>query len=292
MSIYYDPSDMLIVNTYCEYYICILRQCIHPDMNIICGNKEYDGNAIRIEFNYEHTLVKQGGRDSYGAIEGKILSDKVPYLVRIDRYDILNKADIIIDYSIPNIINVASSGLYNEFAKKMIYISPSIFSSTSAKEDQEGPRSIDILTTFINTDQARRAELIRRLQPLPHVNRNDCFEKEALRALYKNTKILINIHQTDHHHTFEELRVLPALECGVIVISEISPLHTHIPYHDYVIWETYDGIIDKVKDILNNYDKYYDMIFNTPKMVKLEELHDANVARLSSAVLSASNTQM
>jgi hypothetical protein len=303
--IYYDSKRYGCDKIYRDYYVSVIKTILtrYPDLNlnIICGDDCYtfdnENKTIRVEFNYEHTLVQQGGRDSYGAVQGNIMAEyfpsgasgeSMPYLVRIDRYNILNIGDIIIDYSIPNIVNIRSVDIYNDFLKRMVYISPSIYELHFKKEN----RSIDILTTFIKTDQPRRAELIRRLQPLPHVNRNDCFEKEALQELYKNTKILINIHQTDHHHTFEELRVLPALECGVIVISEISPLHTHVPYHDYIIWETYDGIIDKVKDIFGNYDRYYDMIFNTPKMVKLEELHDANIERLSSAVLSASNIQM
>ena len=70
---------------------------------------------------------------------------------------------------------------------------------------------------------------------ITYINVNNCFEKDKLQTLYKNTKILINIHQTDHHHTFEELRVLPALQCGVLVICEHSPLSNLIPGNDYII---------------------------------------------------------
>ena len=86
--------------------------------------------------------------------------------------------------------------------------------------------------------------------------------------MYSSTKIILNIHQTDHHHTFEELRVLPALLSGVIVICEESPLKEHIPYKDYVVWCNYDEIINVTKDVLSNYEKYYELLFSS----KLNEL--------------------
>jgi hypothetical protein len=163
----------------------------------------------------------------------------------------------------------------------MIYIAPCIYPCYC-----EGPRSIDVLTTFINPEQPRRTELIGRLQEyVSHQNRNDCFDKELLESLFKNTKILVNIHQTEHHHTFEELRVLSALECGVIVVAEESPLHHLVPYNDYVIWEPYDGILGKVIEILENYEEYHDSIFKEPKKVKLESLHYDNLQVLQSKLL-------
>lgn len=97
-------------------------------------------------------------------------------------------------------------------------------------------RKNDILTTFINVNEPRRLNLLNKIREnkMSHNNINNCFEKENLKELYKNTKIIINIHQTEHHHTMEELRVLPALLCGAIVICEKSPLTHMIPYNDYI----------------------------------------------------------
>ena len=77
----------------------------------------------------------------------------------------------------------------------------------------------------------------------------------------QKNKILINVHQTDHHHTFEELRVLPALLNGVIIISEDVPLKDKIPYNEFIIWSDYDKIVDKVKEVYENYEFYYNKIF-------------------------------
>jgi hypothetical protein len=141
--------------------------------------------------------------------------------------------------------------------------------------------------TFINIHEERRYKLLENIKNLniPHLNVNNCFEKLQLQNLYKNTKILINIHQTHHHHTFEELRVLPAIECGVIVICENSPLSHLIPYHNYIIWSSYDDILNKVNEVINNYDYYHNLIF-TQKSNILSELNHTNYETLNHAILN------
>ncbi len=50
--------------------------------------------------------------------------------------------------------------------------------------------------------------------------------------LYGSKAILINVHQTSHHHTLEELRLLPALLRSMAIVSEETPLFKHVPYSD------------------------------------------------------------
>jgi hypothetical protein len=74
-------------------------------------------------------------------------------------------------------------------------------------------------------------------------------------------KILVNVHQTEHHHTLEELRVLPALLRGVVVVSEWIPLHHLLPFKDYIIFERYEMLAEKVIEVKNNYESYRDKFF-------------------------------
>jgi hypothetical protein len=67
-------------------------------------------------------------------------------------------------------------------------------------------------------------------------------------------KILVNIHQTDSYCTLEELRVLPALMTGILVISEDSPYKEHIPFSNHIIWSSYDNMVDTINNVLTNYD--------------------------------------
>ena len=78
----------------------------------------------------------------------------------------------------------------------------------------------------------------------------------------------------------EELRVLPALTCGVIVIAEESPLKEHIPYNDLIIWTPYDNIIEKIKDVIEHYEEYHSKIFNNNTQLLFDHLHNMNIKHL------------
>lgn len=293
----YIDIDIYYVNSYIHYIIELLKLIIIENnlhINIIIGNIFYnfnnDNKLIRININWEHTLVKKNGRGVMSnCLEGNVLTNTGdPYLVRIEKYEELNEADIIIDYSIPNIYNIYASNRYNNFYKKMLYISPVLFDYDS-QNYQYKQRQINVLTTFINTNEPRRRVLLDNIKiaNIDHKNINNCFSNEDLKNLYLNTKILINIHQTEHHHTFEELRVLPALLSGVIVISESSPLNNLIPYNDFIIWSSYDNIIETVKKVIKNYDDYYNKIFKSTHLLSI--LHKNNIEKLNISYLNYIN---
>lgn len=290
----YTDFDIYYINSYINYIIDTLKTIVlnnNLNINIVIGNFNYTFNnnnkIIKININWEHTLVKKNGRDiGLNSIEGKVFANNnEKYLVRIERFSELEKADIIIDYSIPNMYNIFFSVFNNLFYDKMIYISPVLF-KYELKNYIKNERKINVLTTFINLNEPRRNKLLSDLktQGIQHINVNNCFDTQKIYELYKNTKILINIHQTDHHHTFEELRVLPALLSGVLVISELSPLNNLIPYNDLILWTSYDNITNFINIVINNYDSYYDKIFSQKN--KLSRLHNNNIKKLESKLLS------
>ena len=278
-----NNSSNCVIDYY-QYIVSILQYILNKNnlsINIILGNNEYNFNnknkTIKIDINYEHTLVKEGGRSvpkntPIGAI--KYNKDE-KYYVRIDNFQTLNFCDIILDYSLPNIYNAKTCDLFKNLSNKHIYISPCIYQNiyTNMKN-----RNINSLTTFINTNEPRRKKLLENIKKsnLHHNNVNNCFDKTELQKLYQNTKVIINIHQTEHHDTFEELRCLPALQNGVIVVAEKSPLNNLIPYNDLIIWSDYDNIIEKTKEVLNNFEKYHSLIFTKKNIDILKNLDMEN----------------
>lgn len=68
----------------------------------------------------------------------------------------------------------------------------------------------------------------------------------------------IQINQTDFHHTLEELRVLPALMTGILIVSEDVPYKDVIPYNKHIVWSSYDDLPRTINDVLNNYEVYRD----------------------------------
>ena len=126
-----DKNINTVVNNYYTYIFSLLENILNDNklqINIILGNHKCDFNnnykTIRININYEHTIVKKTGRNvPTNTPEGKIkYSDNDNYLVRIDNFKTLNNSDIIIDYSNPNIHNVKICNLFNDFSFKHIYI--------------------------------------------------------------------------------------------------------------------------------------------------------------------------
>lgn len=296
-SFLYYKDNFGIINDYYQNIVNLIKNILENNPNLeinilLCDNYNFDNNnkTLKININYEHTLVKKGGRSvkdntPFGNVN--VINDSNnKYLVRIDNYDILNISDIIIDYSNANIYNVKSCPIYNSFSKKHIYISSSIYNPYFIKEN----RNITTLTTFINTNEDRRKKLLKNIhnQKIQHTNINNCFQENELQYILKKTKIIINIHQTPHHHTLEELRVLPALECGVIVISEQSPLLENIPFSDLIIWTNYDNIVQKTKEVINNYDFFYNKIFSVENIEKLCNLKKLNYDILKNTILEKS----
>jgi hypothetical protein len=289
-SIVYYKDQMICVNDYYLYIIEIIKKILDTNdnlnINIMVGFKDIEINnsnkCLFININYEHIIVKEGGR-SVPFNCPQVLLNNTLYNVRIDNFNELNNSDIIIDYSKPNIKHVTDSGLFNNFINKCIYIAPSLCSSVNfVKKD----RQISTLTTFININEPRRQRLLENLnkRSIPHLNVNNCWGIDNLYNLYNNTKIVINIHQTDHHDTFEELRVLPCIQCGVITICEESPFKEIIPYNNYIIWASYDKILDKVEEVLNNYDDYYNKIFIEQNNDIFTELRETNYNTLLNAI--------
>jgi hypothetical protein len=257
------------VDAYVQYIVKLISNFIvnNPNLCINIGiyinhfnryNFNNNYKTVNISVNLEHTIVKNAKGFVSDNLPKSFLQDEngENYLVRIDHYNNHVNSDIVIDYSMPNIKNCE---YINAFPNKHIYTSSSIYDFYFIKEN----RDIQILTTFINVKIELRRKLLNDIKNknLPHVNVNNCFKEEELKNLYKRTKILINIHQAHYCHTFEELRVLPALELGVIVISEKSPLVELLPYYNYIIWTSYENILDVTTEVMNNYDSYHNLIF-------------------------------
>jgi hypothetical protein len=219
----------------------------------------------KLFFQVEHNLVLKEGRsvDKNNLLFGNIKSiyNDDNYLVRIIDLEKYNNYDYIIEYSLLNIENIKRSNLFDHiFLNKILYLPPFIY---TIDFNFNKNRDIQLLTTYINEEEPRRKHMFYLLNSnnICYINKNNIFNKYKLCEIYDNTKILINIHQTDHHHTLEEFRILPALSRGVIIISEIIPLKEIIPYHNYIIWTTYDNILETIQKTIQKYDYYHNKFF-------------------------------
>ncbi len=279
-SILYNVEHDIHIREYYLYCVDLLKKNISNEIyNFIFGkyntNFSNSKTVFRIDIQCEHTLVKPGGRGSDGHPVGNIKLNDSNYLVRISDFNYLSKLDMIIEYSLPNIENIKSSGLFDLYLSRVVYISPIIYDFIDFGTMD---RSMNCITMFSNIHEPRRKLLLENITKvgLDSVNVTNCFTKKDLKELYNDVKVMINIRQTDHHDTFEELRVLPALINGVIIVSEDVPLRDKIPYSDFIVWCKYDEILDKVDDVLNNYDKYWKSIFSDGRLKNIIDMMSKN----------------
>jgi hypothetical protein len=314
-SLIYCWNPTSIVSDYNSYIISLLERFIKNtgsrskaiNINFVMWGREFNEDfnnknpTIRIECNYEHTLVLPGGRDMGDAVPGKIYDEygkHMDYTVRLVNRASLAKADLVIDYSFQNVANIQLSGDFKDIDNKITWIYPSLYEEHELCK-QTAMRVTDCLTTFFDINQPRRKKIVDEFKNLwtkeiNYHNVHNCFSKHELQELYLKTKVLVNIHQTDHHHTLEELRVLPALQCGVLVICEKCPINSNryfnVVYDDYIIWAEYGDIVQKTVEVLDNYEKYFHDIFLTPKQVNLYELDAQNYQKIERALSKFTHT--
>ena len=77
-----------------------------------------------------------------------------------------------------------------------------------------------------------------------------------------SAKILLNIHFADDYDIYEVLRCDRLILSGMMVISEKSINNNLLDVNDLVIFEDYNNLVNKVIDIINNYDIYHNNFLN------------------------------
>lgn len=299
--IYYDNSMWIAIKDYIMYIIELLEEylknnpslCVNIFVNLDAPiETNNDNKTIKIGINYAQTIMSDEVANLATEPQSKIEFNNKKYTVNMELFDSLNPMDIVFDYSKPNIKNLEVSGLYSDYLKKVRYISPSVykFINNSANKND---KNVDTLTLFADEiTSPRRQNILDDLNKnFQHTHRFNCFNEE-LKELMQNTKILINVHQSDYENTFEEIRVLPALLNKVLVISEPSPLNELLPYNRLIIWANYDNIIEKTKEVIENYDTYFNDIFCQENVTLLNSLHGTNQMNLFQSMTSFINQQM
>lgn len=288
----YNPRHPLFIREYYLYCVGLLHQVLAAadvPVNVLAGDYAVrfgNGNrTIKLDIQHEHTLVKPGGRDSGGAVRGGIplLDHSDFYLVRIQNHDYLKSLDLVIDYSLPNLRNAETSHTFQAYRNKAICLAPLLYEPDFGAAD----RREEIITQFSDTTQSRRKAFLEASASagLPLRNVRGIFDKAGVRRLFRNTRILVNVHQTEHHHTLEELRILPALLCGVVIVSEDVPLKELIPYSRFIIWSGTKDLVDRVRAVHASYETHRARIFDDPELANvLAKMKEDNRENLAAAL--------
>lgn len=228
---------------------------------------------VRVFFHDEHTLVKPDSDEFVSNPKSKVEN----YSIHFWHQNKCMRSEYVFEYSSTNISNLVSSNLFSDYLSKVSYLAPLL------PINFENSHKEHTITTFISLKEVYiKGYLVRSRRQKFYdmiLSRNiQCnnitgywTDLETIN-LYNKVKILVNIRQSDYYWTFEELRCLPALCRGVIVISEDVPLREEIPYHKHILWGKFHELPDIILDVQNNYQKYFDELINDDLRKIIEDL--------------------
>jgi hypothetical protein len=268
---------------------CILRERLEVDLFIddTLSGLEPPFAARRIGLQWEHTLVRPGGRDSEGHPLGRtpLPDGRGHYLARVARRAALERCDLVIDYSHANLANLQGVPALAELAARSIVISPLVHGA----DPSMGQRDLGVITLMHDLAQPRRARFVADAARAGLAVRNfrGVYEPDRLRRLYRRARVLVNLRQTDDHHTLEELRVLPALLCGVVVVSEDVPLRETIPYARHVTWAAADDLVEYARLADADHQRLHAQLFSDGQFDSLvASMRGEDDARLTRALIA------
>jgi len=254
--------------------------------------------SLKIALCHEHSLMKYGaGFSGNWEITNLIDSSQIYYIRLPCKKESINKYDYFFSYSVPNILNIQKSQEISEdIKKKFLYLPPTCGFNL---EIDHAPRPIDVLTNFTkrylnqfgtrsNSDRIRFLKELKINKTIKHKALDNCFNKECLYKNYKNSKILINMRQTVAHDCFEEIRCLPALLSGCLVVSEDCVLKESIPYNKYIIWCKKGKALETTNEVLSNYKYYKSKIFFKSGLARsIKKLIQDSSENIKSALLES-----
>lgn len=239
----------------------------------------------------EHTLLRPPSKESSTGLQGHL---PVPgtnehYLIRIAELDKLRSADIVFDYSRINVFNIQSLATLCDYMQKTFCISPALYPLCTTSKDRQG-----VITLFGNPDISRRRLFLEDLKSHAIASDNIRGVYFGVDEIYRKAKIVINIRQTDSHETLEELRVLPALRSGAIVICENAPYVEKTAYSQFVIWGSMEEIPKLIMEVEKNYEAVHSRIFGDGSehsrfAKRMKRIEQCNALAVQKAIKRLSN---
>lgn len=274
------PHYLSNKNVYMSFLVNIAKQrgislevfelMVHDDKDN-CNMDLDPSHKILLHISDEHNVVLAGGR----GVHPSVRSGRVPtrdnssfYLVRLNYPSCVAASDIVLEYSNMNIQNLRLSGFYDsEFLNKYVYVPPMPFAYDPLKKNH----SLHVMiTTFGYPSPGDRRSIIsseigNNLIDIRNVHYSSLDEYAAH---LDEARILVNVHQTPHHHTLEEFRILPALLRGVIVVSEWVPLQDTIFFAEYIIFAPYNEIVKTAIHVNENYNEIWNRIYGNTSYIR------------------------
>jgi hypothetical protein len=286
-SLTWNPRGPIYVRAWRHYCVGLLRsELLRRPRAVDLAIDEVEATAgtyRRIGFQYEHTVVRPGGGDSTGAPPSRtpLADGKGVYLARLLHREAHERCDRVIEYSEINRVHLERAGGFEEHLARTVVLAPLLY----PLDTRPRARRQRMITLFSDEHSGRRAVFLQeaRAAGLPVVNRRRAFAARVLRRLLRDTRILVNLRRTNDHHTIEELRILPALLCGVVVVSEDGPLRELLPYQQHIVWASRERLVEAVRAVDADYPAWRARLIECPDLpAVIARMADDNARNVAS----------
>lgn len=158
----------------------------------------------------------------------------------------------LIDYSPENVNNIVM-----QFPDKKIYYFPYMFNpNDTIFQTNDKTEEYDI--GIIYSPTPHRSEFINKLLRGTNFKINLIRNKFGIERDVEicKCKILLNLHYSRESNILESIRCYPILFKKIIVISEESVYDSNIKLNNLIVYESFDNLMDKIKDVLENFSIY------------------------------------
>jgi len=266
-------QEKTIIPTFCYVDVSLSGYMYTMEQHIPLSSPaafNHPRKKIRACINLEHTLIYHplDSPSESPYLMGRVLHKNSGSYYRLKEpmcriMDDTN--DIILEYALPNVQNYLQSGHFTDLTlKKLVYMpSLGLFDinnigppPTTSERLEQNNQTLKILTSFWVRETSRRSRFLDFMDSrgIQVTNVNSMTSPQKMADVYDQYHIILNVRQTDIDHTIEELRILPAIERGLIVISESAPLIEMLPYYHNVLWcDTWEAFPDMISMVIDNY---------------------------------------
>jgi len=174
-------------------------------------------------------------------------------------YSVLKKNIKVIDYNNENIVFTKNKIMKstNDVNLSNIIHMPYCITKNEIKRLTYNKNKIYDVAWCGYLDTTRRNDIIETLKQHNISIKNISGWNNLRDSQIHECKILLNIHVSDEAITYESLRCDRIVASKMLVVSEDSEYRQMVDIKELVIFEKYNNIVNKIIEIVNNYDKYY-----------------------------------
>lgn len=195
-------------------------------------------------------------------------------------------ASAVVDYSALNIERLSALPELTSHSGKFCTIAPLLGNYSANKKPR---KDVTVASMYGSPGRGRRGRMNSMLNKAG-IKVLNIHNFEDYEVAFRDVAILLNFRQVEHFSTPEELRILPALLQGVLVIVEDTPFARQSLCADFLVFADVSELATRIKDVQSNYSRYWNEIFGGEKFSdfvrSLEISNDAVAAHVVQTIIS------